>query len=205
MRLRLLIAMLTVCAACGATAETYKWVDKNGKVIFSDTPPPEDAKQVEKRRGSTAKSSLQVPYATKEAMKKHPVSLYANDCGDPCTQAKSLLTNRGIPYTLKNPQASPEDAAELTKLVGALEVPTLVVGKQSPLKGFEAGSWNSILDTAGYPKTSAGVKGELVKDATKERETAKEKMQAAPTQPQAPKGPYADVQNLDQAEAKKKK
>jgi hypothetical protein len=41
---------------------------------------------------------------------------------------------------------------ELKKLAGAVEVPVIVVGKTHQ-KGFEAGSWDSLLDSAGYPKT----------------------------------------------------
>jgi hypothetical protein len=36
----------TVLLACaGATAETYKWTDSEGKVHYSDTPPPSNARE----------------------------------------------------------------------------------------------------------------------------------------------------------------
>jgi hypothetical protein len=37
---RLLIAALLVAAAFPGQAEVYKWVDENGKVTYTDTPPP---------------------------------------------------------------------------------------------------------------------------------------------------------------------
>ena len=65
-------------------------------------------------------------------------------------------SKRGIPFSSKNPESSPADADALKKLIGALEVPVLVVGK-SPVKGFEAGSWDAALDSAGYPRTAAAI------------------------------------------------
>ena len=41
---------------------------------------------------------------------------------------------------------------KLKQLIGALQVPLLVVGTQ-PVKGFNESSWNSALDSAGYPRT----------------------------------------------------
>jgi Domain of unknown function (DUF4124) len=43
----MLIAMsipLALCFCLDASAQLYKWTDKNGKVQYSDTPPPADAK-----------------------------------------------------------------------------------------------------------------------------------------------------------------
>jgi hypothetical protein len=37
---RLVIAVLGVVAACGAQAQMYKWVDENGRVQYTQTPPP---------------------------------------------------------------------------------------------------------------------------------------------------------------------
>lgn len=137
-------------------AEVYRWVDNNGKVHYSDTPPPTNAKNAEvKKVGGNAIDVDKLPYATRDAMKKSPVTLYANNCGTPCDQAKQLLTKRGIPFSLKNPESSTADADALTKLIGSLEVPVMVVGSNSPLKGFEEGAWTSALNNAGYPTTAS--------------------------------------------------
>lgn len=136
--------------------ELYRWIDKDGKVNYTDQPPPPDARQVqEKRLGGNSIDADKLPFATKDAVKKNPVTLYASNCGAPCEDARSLLSKRGIPYTTKNPESSQEDADGLRKLVGELQVPVLVVGGRSPIKGFEASSWESALDSAGYPKTAA--------------------------------------------------
>ncbi|HZF17938.1 MAG TPA: DUF4124 domain-containing protein [Steroidobacteraceae bacterium] len=41
------IAALLLCAAGTASAETYKWIDAQGQVHYSDRPPPAGATQVE--------------------------------------------------------------------------------------------------------------------------------------------------------------
>jgi glutaredoxin len=142
--------------ACAAMAQTsvYRWVDKDGKVHFSSEPPPADATNVtEKRMGGGNTAEGQLPYATQMAMKSNPVTLYvSNSCGEYCVEARQLLASRGIPFTEKNAEASPEETEKLRALVGALQVPVLVVGK-TPLKGFAENTWQSALDSAGYPRT----------------------------------------------------
>src|SRR6185503_18140108 len=76
----------------------------------------------------------------------------APQCGDPCADARSLLGARGIPYSERNAQANPADAEEVKRLIGALQVPVLLIGT-NPLKGYEEGAWQSALDGAGYPRT----------------------------------------------------
>jgi glutaredoxin len=148
-------AALLLPALAAAQANVYRWVDKDGKVHYSDTPPPEPQKNLtQKRVGGGYADSNQLPYATQVAMQKSPVTLYTGgDCGDPCKQGRDLLAKRGIPFNERDAQASPEDAEALKKLVGAIEVPVLAVGS-SKVKGYEEGAWHSALDGAGYPRTA---------------------------------------------------
>jgi glutaredoxin len=151
-----LIAGTLLLAALAAHAQTnvYRWVDKEGKVHFSDTPPPEEAKSVsQKRMGGGYEDQSQLPYATQVAMKRNPVTLYiANDCGTPCERGREMLSTRGIPFSVRNAQTSRADREALVKLAGSAEVPLLVVG-ENKLKGFDEDVWSSALDSAGYPRT----------------------------------------------------
>lgn len=147
------------CAALVATlaaaqSNVYRWVDKDGKVHFTDTPPPADAKSgSQKRMGGGYVETENLPYATQVATKKSPVTLYVGaDCGDPCVNGRDLLSKRGVPFSERDAQGNADAAEDLKKLVGALEVPVLVVG-ENKVKGFEQGQWNAALDTAGYPRT----------------------------------------------------
>ena len=150
----ILVLLCCTLAGLAQAGELFRWVDADGKVHYTDQPPPASAKKVEEKKltGSTIDTS-QLPYATQQAVKKSPVTLYANDCGEPCTQARNHLVQRGIPFTSKNPQTTPTDAEALTKLVGAAYVPVLVVGS-AVSKGYEKGAWDAALDTAGYPKSA---------------------------------------------------
>ena len=151
-------AALAGALACGLDAgaqnTVYKWTDSDGKVHFTDTPPPQQAKNVtQKRMGGGEVETSQLPYATQQAMKSNPVTLYtAPQCGDPCANARSLLGSRGVPYSERNAQANPADAEEVKRRIGALQVPVLVVGA-SHVKGYEEGAWQAALDGAGYPRT----------------------------------------------------
>lgn len=151
----LLVAALMLPAMAAAQTNVYRWVDKDNKVHYSDTPPPETAKNLtQKRVGGGYVESSQLPYATQIATKKSPVTLFTGaDCGDPCKQGRELLAKRGIPFSERDAQGNAEDGEALKKLVGALEVPVLTVGANK-VKGFEEGAWHSALDGAGYPRTA---------------------------------------------------
>jgi glutaredoxin len=148
-------ACLAAAIVCSTSAEAqttlYRWVDKDGKVHFSDTPPADTSQVTQKRLGGDVPQDL--PFASREAARRHPVTLYpARGCGEPCQQARDLLARRGIPYAERDPMVSTRDAESLTKLVGAMEVPVLVVGEGN-VKGFEEGQWHAALDGAGYPRS----------------------------------------------------
>jgi len=173
-----------ITASLAQAAELYRWVDADGKVHYSDQTPPASAKKVEEKNlHSSTINTSELPYATQQAVKKSPVTLYANDCGEPCKQARDLLTQRGIPYTTKNPQTSLSDAEALKKLVGATYVPVLVVGS-AVSKGYEKGAWDAALDAAGYPKSA------LVKTAPAESAKDTAKSAPVPAKP-APQHPWA--------------
>ena len=149
-----LILLPFLLAGIVSAAEMYRWVDANGKVHYTDTPPPLTAKNVQKKVLGSQAGEAQMPYSLQQAMKNFPVILYNSKCGEPCINAIELLTNRGIPFSKKNPENNPTDAEALKKVAGGeLVVPVLVVGKDI-LKGYDKGSWNSALDLAGYPKSS---------------------------------------------------
>lgn len=179
----LAVAALISCLDTQAQTNVYRWTDKDGKVHFSDTPPPSDAKSSsQKRVGGGYVEQENLPYATQIAMRRNPVSLFTGaDCGEPCSQGRELLSKRGIPFTERDAQGNPADAEALKKLVGGLEVPTLVIG-ESKIKGFEDQQWQSALDGAGYPRTR------LPGQATAARAPAK----AAPQATKAPDAPESE-------------
>jgi Domain of unknown function (DUF4124) len=132
----------------------YRWVDKDGRVHYTDQPPPPEAKSAERKKLGDKGVESTVPYSLQLATKNFPVTLYtAKDCGEPCKLGAALLGKRGIPFKEKNAR-DPGVTEEISGLTGGkLEVPLLAVGR-SVLRGFEESAWNSSLNSAGYPSTA---------------------------------------------------
>ena len=156
LKLRLVILSAALLATSLAVAQnTYRWVDKDtGQTIFSDQPPPPGAKHVVTITAGERIDEQQLPYATRQAAEKFPVTLYTTaTCVDECKQARDMLNRRGIPF-LEKMVKSNEESAELSKILGSeAAVPSLIVGQQT-FKGLDSGAWNNLLDLAGYPKSA---------------------------------------------------
>ena len=159
MRFRSIGTMLCAAAVAASFAtlgqtNVYRWVDKDGKVHFSDSPPPQDVRESTSRMmGGGQAAAPQMPYETQQAVKKNPVVLYSStNCGELCAQGRALLGKRGVPFTERN-AANAADAEQVKKLIGTLEVPVLLVGEKH-LKGYDEGTWQAALDRAGYARTA---------------------------------------------------
>ncbi|RFC36193.1 MAG: Glutaredoxin [Candidatus Nitrotoga sp. SPKER] len=141
------------CGSAQADGGLYRWVDKSGKVHYGDAPAADAAKVEKKKFGAAPTTDANdLPYAARRAKQNFPVTLYiAENCGDPCKQARQFLNTRGIPFT-ENTLRTKEDLAAFKHLSGGESVPTLAVGK-AWFKGFQAEQWGGALDTAGYPQT----------------------------------------------------
>jgi len=149
----LMVVWMATASTALAAAQLYQWKDAEGRTIYSDQAPPASAKNAQQKAFKGSVIEVGESYATKTAREKFPITLYASACGAPCDQARKLLTERGAPFSNRDPQASPEAQAELKKLTGKLSVPVLMVGSDK-IDGFEAGQWNEALDRAGYPKSA---------------------------------------------------
>jgi glutaredoxin len=147
------LVLLLMCTASAHAQQLYKWIGPDGKVTYSDIPPPPAAKQVEKKGvsfGSTAASIL--PFELAETARNHPVTLYTSAQCAPCNAGRELLTSRGIPFAEKTVTTN-EDIAQLRQAGGDSQLPLLVIGRNKQ-NGFETGRWTASLTAAGYPETS---------------------------------------------------
>lgn len=152
--IRFLLACLAIMPLGAQAAELYRWVDKAGKMHYSDVPPAETTDVERKNLSSTPSESEDLPYETRRAQQNFPVTLYVtNACGAPCDQARSMLKKRGIPFS-ENGLNTQEEIDAFRNRSGSDSVPTLAVGKNF-LSGFLESRWNSELDAAGYPKTAS--------------------------------------------------
>ncbi|MDO9405863.1 MAG: glutaredoxin family protein [Polaromonas sp.] len=151
--LTLALAALTVSLA--HAQQVYRIVGPDGKVTFSDKPPPPavNAKVTTSAAGGSAGvAAASLPFELRQVASKYPVTLYTSANCAPCVSARGLLTARGIPFSEKT-VTSNDDAQALQRLSGENSLPFATIGSQQ-LKGFSDAEWTQFLDAAGYPQTS---------------------------------------------------
>lgn len=147
-------ALLALLLASGSAhaQQLYRWVDEKGRVNITDTPPPPRARNVETQKAAAGGAEGgQVPFELTQAMKSFPVVLYTSpNCAEACAMARTALNKRGVPF--KEMQVW-DDASiqELKRVSGGNEVPTLTVGR-SVQRGFEQSAFDTLLDSARYPR-----------------------------------------------------
>ncbi len=151
-----LLLAASLFAAAAHAQQVYRIVGPDGKVTFSDQPPPASS-GAKVTAGSSdaarAASNASLPFELRKVAGQYPVTLYTGENCGPCGSARSLLAARGIPFSEKT-VGSNEDIQALQRLSGDSSLPFLTIGGQQ-LKGFSDSEWTQFLDAAGYPKTSA--------------------------------------------------
>jgi len=154
------LAALVGCASLwgvAAHAQVYRIVGSDGRVTFSDRPPPDGkgtpAPSVAMPSSGALAGSGVLPPELRTPASRFPVVLYTSkDCG-PCNSARVFLAGRGIPFTERT-VATEADARALRNLSGDIQLPFATLGAQH-LVGFSEAEWSQYMDAAGYPKTSA--------------------------------------------------
>lgn len=150
------LSLILVLFSGSTLAQTsYRWINpKTGETMITDTPPPRNAKLLNRWQSGEQDPNAGLSYAARRAMQDFPVTLYtSSNCVAECKEARDLLNKRGIPFTEKDLKTK-EDIDELKALLGdSLGLPALKVGNQTS-KGFSADDYNKLLDLAGYPKTA---------------------------------------------------
>lgn len=145
--------LLFLLCTVSAHAQLYKWVGPDGKITYSDSPPPQTVTRVEtKSIVAGGSSTLDLPFELATAVKNHPVSLYTTTGCAACDEGRKLLTERGIPFTEKTVNTK-EDVDSFKKISPDAKLPVLLTG-HSKETGYEASAWNTRLTAAGYPESS---------------------------------------------------
>jgi glutaredoxin len=168
-----------------AAQALYKIVGPDGRITYSDQAPPGTSARVtalsgEGRAASAAAAASgasasaaainpagqpsALPLELRGLVSRYPVTLYAaQDCA-PCTTARNLLRQRGIPFSEKIVD-SDDDVEAMSRITGARTLPALTVGKQA-LRGYAEADWTEFLDAAGYPRESRLPRGYAASPAT---------------------------------------
>lgn len=180
--------------------QVYRIVGPDGKVTFSDQPPPTaSAGKISAGTPGAGSGASGFPFELRQAATKFPVTLYTADKCAPCGSARAMLTNRGIPFSEKTVNTN-EDLEALQRMSSDAPLPFLTIGSQQ-LKGFSDAEWTQFLNAAGYPASSALPAGYRNPPAAplvavnKPATTATPAANAAPRAPAAPAAPPPNVSN----------
>ncbi|MDP9123843.1 MAG: glutaredoxin family protein, partial [Pseudomonadota bacterium] len=141
------VAMLLGGVTVGALAQ-YKIVGPDGKVTYTDKPPT--AQDIRPSKGGDApSSSAGMPFETRQAMAKYPVTLYATKSCPSCDSARQSLRARGVPFNEYSVDTQ-SDLSAFQSRVGGSTFPVIVIGDQA-VKGYSSRDLSGYLDAAGYP------------------------------------------------------
>jgi len=144
------VALLLGGAAVGAMAQTYKVVGPDGKVTFTDKPPA--ANQIKAPTNSaqgTAPGAAGMPFETRQAMAKYPVTLYSTKNCPACDNVRQALKGRGVPFSEYTANDSTDVAAYRSRF-NTTSFPGISVGSKN-MTGFSSSDLSGYLDAAGYP------------------------------------------------------
>lgn len=153
MALRWIGCALGCAVVVSAAFAQYKYVGPDGRVTYSDQPPPNNARRVEEKKlGPATSPGAALPFALQQAASKYPVTIYTGNKCPPCDEARNYLRNRGVPFAEKTVSSS-DDIALFKQESPDGTAPVLVVGARKSV-GFSQAAWSSLLDSAGYPQVS---------------------------------------------------
>src|SRR6185295_783619 len=131
-----LVCALVVPAAGAAEQQMFRYLDKDGRVVYTDTAPPADARNVQQKKlGGNYIETSEPPYSLQYAQQRNPVTLYSGNCGPLCDSARALLNRRGVLDRGIDP-SEPGEAHKRKQPGGDMQVRVVTIGVAQVLKGF---------------------------------------------------------------------
>ena len=132
-------------------AETYKWIDADGKVHYSDAPPPDrKARKIELKinsiSGPPVISAIRGAPATAGASLQRVRLFTTSWCGY-CKKAIAYLRSRGTPFEELDVETSPQGKREYEGIKGR-GVPIILVGNRR-MDGYDQATLAGMLADAG--------------------------------------------------------
>jgi glutaredoxin len=149
----MIVRLLFACAlsatllAGSASAGIYRWVDAEGRIVYSDSPP---------RQGNTKPVKLETnvvaPAAPPEpktaAVQGERVKLYTTTWCGYCKKARAYLRSRNIPFDDIDVETTDRGRREYRE-IGGNGVPVIFVGERR-MDGYDQGGLQDMLKAAGW-------------------------------------------------------
>ena len=153
------LLLLVVLLSSESAWALYKVVGPDGRVTYTDRPPPEGAKsvtelQVRVPAPVAASKPAATPQDSKQAASPLPptVDLFTGSACDRCEEARSWLVGRGIPYREFRVD-SDEDRVAYRDTMGGKSLPGLRTSRGST-RGFSNTRWRNLIEEAGYSSST---------------------------------------------------
>jgi hypothetical protein len=151
----ILLVLLTVVAMPALAGKVYQWRDADGRVFYSDQPPPVSGVKERQIRPNTIGNK--VASAASQVKEAATVILWVSaNCEPMCSDAIALLDQRNVPYDVRNVDPS-NDKSMLAffTAAGSMQArpPILLIGNEV-FKEWNSPLWQSALTKAGYPLKS---------------------------------------------------
>jgi glutaredoxin len=128
--------------------QVYRWVDGNGRVQYSDKPPPGVKAAAVQSRISSYSGTPTVTGSASAGATRPEVKMYVTDWCTYCKQARTYFQRNGIRYTELDVEKSAAAGAEYKRLQGR-GVPVILVGTQR-MNGYSEDRLAQMLKAAGY-------------------------------------------------------
>ncbi len=156
--MRILLIVLLLCLSVGsAMAQTYRWVDDNGRTVFSDQPPGDNTAYSTfnetlaplSASGSVSPQQPQpheqrVAELLAEQQKQQSVELYVTDWCPYCEKAIAFFRARSIPVSVYDVEKDRSAWQRKNQLAPNSGVPLAVVNGQKIL-GYNPGMYERAL------------------------------------------------------------
>ena len=142
------LILLSLFLALPASAGVYKWKDAQGRIQYSDSPPPAAKSTQLKLQSFTG--LVQVSRAIEA---DSGVTIYTTEWCGVCKRAKAFFAQNGIPFREWDVEKT-EFGATKFKQLGGSGVPLITVGSEK-MAGFDGGSfmemWKKSQKKSGIP------------------------------------------------------
>lgn len=149
MNVRLLfVAALSLTVFAGsAGAAIYRWIDAQGRIVYSDSPPKQGhSKTVKLETDVIAPSAPPEPKAA--AVQGEKVKLYTTAWCGYCKKARAYLKARSIPFEDIDVETTDRGRREFRDINGN-GVPVIFVGDRR-MDGYDQGGLQNMLRAAGW-------------------------------------------------------